>query len=563
MRGVGGLPPGKSKRVLVGGGSSGGGGAVGGQQPNFPEDMTDEQQHFQHTFSNNAFASAILNDDASELSGENHRNEVMESIMNHEAAYIEQQQRVQLQTMPEQQQVPSLQQRQQPSQYLESKIQQDATVGSAARGNPSMSQTSSEMSTSTRKVEMPPVRLHVPPADLLHSRGLVKGQGGMIVHEGVPLPLSTSHVPHEENQNIGIMDVSDNYSFRPNDLESVPVPQYSHPYLSAHHPHQQSSIMNRSPSIASSKPPHHLPPGHVQTSQLPTNGAFMTNSTRRASVVSSSMNSSNTMRSTSNRAQTAENYQTTRRRQSNDTDATRRTSIFSAGMSSIKVQIAEFDRLVLQRKENSDRSLDNSTSYHVPLPLMPYETKNGMLVRMIICLVCFTSAILITIFLGRGQFGHASSSFMYHNFVLRDDTFFHHHTTLNDEMTKNGSHLFQKVLTLEKAYRPNVIGDVLNHTPHVYVDENGDIVVTVDHEMIPEHHIQFIWVKHVDSNQVVLARNFDLSIDGKGDSSSEGSTSMPHKAVLKAKVPDDVRLKPYLFCNRHELWVGNEFHVPK
>jgi desulfoferrodoxin (superoxide reductase-like protein) len=88
-----------------------------------------------------------------------------------------------------------------------------------------------------------------------------------------------------------------------------------------------------------------------------------------------------------------------------------------------------------------------------------------------------------------------------------------------------------------------------NHLPAVVLGTGGNIDVSVVHNiMTMNHYIQFIWVKDVKSNKVVLARNFD-----------------PMDNILpkfKAKVLSGVTLQAFVFCNVNELWVGEEFEVP-
>lgn len=254
--------------------------------------------------------------------------------------------------------------------------------------------------------------------------------------------------------------------------------------------------------------------------------------TRRSSLASSS-NGGNLSR-----------YQQQHQRTNNQTTSAKggllsTTSIFSSGLSSIKVQVSELDRMFLQHKQGN--------SYEVPLPQLPHEGKRAYYIRILIACICLATAVTITMLGGQGQFGQASASYLYNNYILGGEMS-HDNLVLNDETTKNGSHLFEKVETIEKGFRRNVLGDPEQHLPSLTVHDNGNIEVSVAHEMTEELYIEFIWVKEVASKKVVLARSF-----------SPDKTIVP---TLKAKVPSGVKLRPYLFCNQHELWVGEEVEVP-
>ncbi len=539
----------------------GGGGGGGNTSP-------ESYENNNHLFSNNAFASAILNDDVSEFSGENLRNEIMESIMNHEAAVGgggggggE--------TRPA-----------------------TTTIASGAGQIPSGGVSRQMMSSQSIEMSSSDHHHHHHPG--VHGVGRVEDR---ILHphpQSHPrshlLPPRGHHNDYNQHTTIGMDDIGDNYSFRPDPIfatddpgEGASFAHQAHHQQQAHYPPhlQQQSFNNRNTtgSIATSsmvssqqllEQQNQNQRQHIQHFQRPSRRVSFTSAVSGLDGVNKDTNYCNNQINhhiSSNTLSQQNPSPHQRRRQSNETETTgdsrisgttgssrSRHSIFSSGLSSIKVQISEFDRLILQREKNSDRSLNGGSgkdNYEVPLPQMPHESKDAMIARFIISFVCMVSAILITIFLGRGQFGHASAKFMYHNFILKDNVYQHHHT-LNDETTKNGSHLFEKVQTLERAYKRNVLGDPVEHKLSVAIDANGDVLVTVpNHEMVADHYIEFVWIKHVDSNQVVLARNFDPTEHQQGSGEME--------AVLKAKVPSNVKLQPYLFCNRHELWVGNEF----
>jgi len=217
-------------------------------------------------------------------------------------------------------------------------------------------------------------------------------------------------------------------------------------------------------------------------------------------------------------------------------------SIFSSGLTSIKVQVSELDKMFLQHSKSP-----YGEEYEVPLPQLPHEGKKACYIRLLIAFICLVTAATINIRLGQGELGRASASYLYNTYILGGGPPNDNHV-LNDDTTRNGSHLFEKVDTIERGFRRNLLGDPAKHIPSLTVKDNGNIEVSVQHEMTQEHYIEFIWVKDVVSNKVVLARSYN-----------------PTEQIapsLKAKVPEGVKLRPYLFCNLHELWVGDEVHVP-
>mmetsp|Transcript_191 Transcript_191/g.292 ORF Transcript_191/g.292 Transcript_191/m.292 type:complete len:228 (+) Transcript_191:90-773(+) len=123
-----------------------------------------------------------------------------------------------------------------------------------------------------------------------------------------------------------------------------------------------------------------------------------------------------------------------------------------------------------------------------------------------------------------------------------------------------GSPLFVKVQALESAnyigqigkpvYVPNTNGAPEKHLPQVSIDSERNLKVTVPHVMTEEHYIQFMWLKDAKTNEVVLAKEFAPSPDQDGN-----------QPTLKARVPPNVTLRPYLFCNLHGLWKGEDFQV--
>ncbi len=115
--------------------------------------------------------------------------------------------------------------------------------------------------------------------------------------------------------------------------------------------------------------------------------------------------------------------------------------------------------------------------------------------------------------------------------------------------------LFVKVKQLETAnymgrigqpiYPPNSNGAPEKHIPQVSIDGNN-LEITAKHIMSEEHFIQFMWLKDAKTEEVVLAKELAPTEDSP---------------VLKARVPSGVTLRPYLFCNLHGLWKGEEFTV--
>jgi superoxide reductase len=97
----------------------------------------------------------------------------------------------------------------------------------------------------------------------------------------------------------------------------------------------------------------------------------------------------------------------------------------------------------------------------------------------------------------------------------------------------------------QPIYPPNSNGVPEKHIPQVSIQGN-DVEISANHVMTDEHYIQFIWLKDVKTNEVVLAKEL---------------TPQEEKPVLRARVPSGVELRPYLFCNLHGLWKGEPFTV--
>ena len=99
----------------------------------------------------------------------------------------------------------------------------------------------------------------------------------------------------------------------------------------------------------------------------------------------------------------------------------------------------------------------------------------------------------------------------------------------------------------KKIYEPNTVGDPEKHLPQATVSENRLVTVRANHVMKPEHYIQFMWLKDVKKDQVVFVKGFP--------------STEPSPPTLQVVCPPGVKLRPYLFCNLHGLWKGDEFTV--
>lgn len=103
----------------------------------------------------------------------------------------------------------------------------------------------------------------------------------------------------------------------------------------------------------------------------------------------------------------------------------------------------------------------------------------------------------------------------------------------------------RKNLDKVPQFPPNSNGSPAKHLPKVVVNGN-DIEISADHVMTEEHYIQYIWLRDVDKDEVVLVKACTPSED---------------KPFLKAKVPSGVTLSPCLYCNLHGLWRGDSFTI--
>lgn len=192
-------------------------------------------------------------------------------------------------------------------------------------------------------------------------------------------------------------------------------------------------------------------------------------------------------------------------------------------------------------------SLNSSTSYRVPMPAMPFETKRGTLVRVTMGFIFLALSATFTLLgAGNGKVGMSISSWLYNNFILDEAK---RAGVAETPSTSNGSHLFESLRGLERTYEPNINGIADYHTPLVLLN-GAELEVEVGlkpHVMSENHFIKYIWLRDVDANSIVLAKEFQPTDD-----------SPPS---LIAKVPLGVKLQPYVFCIVHELWIGEPFEV--
>ena len=200
----------------------------------------------------------------------------------------------------------------------------------------------------------------------------------------------------------------------------------------------------------------------------------------------------------------------------------------------------------LMHSLDSERS---STSYQVPMPVMPFETKKANLVRVALAIVFFSMSLTFTLFLGQGQPGTSISSYLYTHLISDENQGVVSDSNSTYE-TSNGSHLFSTIQELENSHEPNKLGKANYHTPKVNLyDLELEIEIGIDpHVMSEDHYIKYVWLRDVEAKTIVLAKEFKPT-----------DKSPP---VLRAKVPYGVTLQPHAYCNVHDLWIGEPFKVP-
>ena len=454
--------------------------------------------------SNNAFATAILTDDTSEESSSVMlRHELMESIMTHEVAVHD-------------------------DNYNH---KSDTAERSALKPPASPSRAASSASAAGGGGEV--------------GRGLDPMSAPASMPMTMPMGGETRAV---QNPNIGHVD---DYSFRPNPTGVGSLPHHQEVV------NDRFMMMNRSESASANSQhtrfSYSNPEVREEVQQYQEQQQQQQQYRRQQNQHYYQQNQHHYLQNQDRYQQKQDQYENTQRpsmqkrssMSSIKSIGSRTGSMISSGLSSIKVHISEIDRMIMQHRESNHMG----DGYHVPLPQMPYETRKACSIRTGIGLACLVIALVISISSANGQLGQASAEYLYKKFVLHGDSMPGGPNVINDETTRNGSHLFEKVLSYEKGFKPNREGEPSDHLPNVSIDNNGSIEVAVPHEMTRAHYIEFIWIKHVASDMVVLARNFDPDEDGV-------------EPTLKAKVPSGVKLQAYLFCNQHKLWVGEEFQIP-
>lgn len=191
----------------------------------------------------------------------------------------------------------------------------------------------------------------------------------------------------------------------------------------------------------------------------------------------------------------------------------------------------------------------SSTSYQVPMPVMPFETRKASLVRLAMAIIFLCASLTLTLLQGQGQLGATFSSYLYHNLIEEEDQGLSVTDTAPSPGTSNGSHLFSTIREIEDKYDANILGKAEYHTPVVSLDglELEVEIGELPHTMNVDHYIKYIWIRDVESNTIVLAKEF-----------KPADESPP---VLRAKVPLGVTLQPYVYCTVHNLWRGTAFNT--
>lgn len=191
-----------------------------------------------------------------------------------------------------------------------------------------------------------------------------------------------------------------------------------------------------------------------------------------------------------------------------------------------------------------------SSSYEIPMPILPFESRRGTIVRVMMGIIFFALSLTFTLLgAGDGKIGMSISSYLYSNFIVDGETSSMATDTPEQIFTSNGAHLFETLRELETSYRANAVGIPEYHIPKIIMN---DLEVEIEiglkpHTMSKDHFIKYIWLRDVNAKTIVLAKEFKHS-----------DASPP---VLRAKVPAGVTLQPHLFCTKHDLWIGDQFHV--
>lgn len=198
-------------------------------------------------------------------------------------------------------------------------------------------------------------------------------------------------------------------------------------------------------------------------------------------------------------------------------------------------------------REDSHKSI---SSYRVPMPTLPFQTKRGTLVRVAMGIIFLSLSVTFTMLGGgNGQVGMLVSSYLFNSLIVGDPGGTAVEERPSSSVTSNGSHLFETLRGLERDNVPNTNGIADYHIPIAKLN-GAELEVEVGlkpHVMSENHYIKYVWLRDVDANSIVLAKEFKPSDE-----------SPPS---LRAKVPRGVTLKPYVFCVLHDLWIGEPFQV--
>lgn len=183
------------------------------------------------------------------------------------------------------------------------------------------------------------------------------------------------------------------------------------------------------------------------------------------------------------------------------------------------------------------------------MPTMPFETREAHLVRVAMAILFFGASLAFTILLGRGEIGMAVTTWLYNTLIVDGDGG-SGATVSSESLPLNGAHLFPIIEGLERSHKPNTEGNPDFHLPRVTLEGNElEIEIGLKpHSMTEEHFIQYIWLRDLEAESIVLAKEFWPTDE-----------SPP---VLRAKVSHGVTLQPMVFCNLHYLWQGASFKVP-
>jgi len=66
----------------------------------------------------------------------------------------------------------------------------------------------------------------------------------------------------------------------------------------------------------------------------------------------------------------------------------------------------------------NDRTFNENGS-HIPIPMMPYESRSARFVQLAVMVLCLVSSLIITLVGGRGQLGISTASYLYNNAIVQ------------------------------------------------------------------------------------------------------------------------------------------------